>query len=173
MIDYALSKVLTEQSVRAIMNPRKLYIYRCSDVVPPIARIDRQWRRDHWLSILFSCGKPGFAANDDFPVWIAPVDHLVRAFVLLLDNAYPGAYHLLGNKYLWSTFYKYAEEPPTVLPATAKLAVHVNPVIRIDPPLATCIDAPLTNAILESLEFRWPRIEADYWRRYAHYAITH
>ena len=73
MIDYALSKVLTEQAVRSIVPPQRLSVYRCSDFVPSPGNLKGDWRRNHWLTILFQAGKSGFEPGDSFPVWIATV----------------------------------------------------------------------------------------------------
>ncbi|KKM76094.1 hypothetical protein LCGC14_1383570 [marine sediment metagenome] len=159
MIDYALSKVLTERAVSTIIDERNLFTYRCSDVVPGPGQIDRQWRRNHWLSILFSAGKRGFDPGDDFPVWIATVEDVAKRIQMLIDTNRPGAYHLLGNVYTWGLFQEYALENALPGAITRRLVEQVTPVIRIDPPLAHCIR--------QENKASWTHLNEAYWQEYA------
>jgi len=172
MIDYALSKVLMEAAVASIVDPVRLSVYRCSDVVPPYAGdIGRYWRNNHWLAILFASGRDGFAQNDDFPVWIAPLDELVRALVILIRESHGGAYHLLGSRYTWRQFHSTAMDLDES-EYRKTLVKRVTPVVRIDPPLATCIYAKRTDALLkDSYEFEWSILPKEYWQIFAKYAI--
>lgn len=166
MIDYALSKVLVEQSVTSIVDAGRLSIYRCSDFVPSPGRFAAEWRRNHWLTILFRAGKHGFDPGDDFPVWIAPVDEVAEAIALLVTESRRQVYHLLGHVYYWSEFQEAAMEEAGTGLMHQKLVDIVTPVIRIDPPLADCIDQVLTLKELGRLGFEYKSLEADYWRQY-------
>lgn len=170
MNHYALSKVLMETAVTSILPSYQTSIYRCCDVVPPWNGIKREWRRNHWLSILFAAGKAGFEPVDDFPVWIAPVDELVRALVILIHaQCGRGAFHLLGHRYTWRQFHSYA---PTLKSSKyhKMLVKQVTPIVRIDPPLATCIYATITDALLAEQGFTWSLLPTEYWQEFAHYA---
>jgi nucleoside-diphosphate-sugar epimerase len=170
MIDYALSKVMVELAVRTIVPAHRLSIYRCSDVVPPVGRLAEQWRRDHWLAILFGAGKEGFRPVDDFPVWIAHVDDMARALSILIRYPGTGAYHLLGRIHRWREFHEQAVDlsRPSAL---SRLVPKVEEVIRISPPLATCIDQATTSHTLKTLGFTWADRSVDYWREFATMAV--
>ncbi len=171
MIDYALSKVLTEQVVRSIVPPSKLSVYRCSDFVPSPGRFATDWRRNHWLTILFSAGKAGFNPGDGFPVWIATVDDVAKAIALLVTGygtlyVPRSAYHLLGHMYPWSQFQQGAQVLPVPATPHEKLVDIVRSVIRITPPLAHCIGQRRTEHALSAMGFEWEYLEPEYWREY-------
>ena len=171
MNHYALSKVLTEQSVTSIMTPGKLSIYRCSDVVPPRNRMDEEWRRNHWLSILFSAGKHGFLQNDHYPIWTAQVDELSKAIVLIINSKKPGVYHLLGHRYYWNEFFSYTLRHSRLPKMINKFVKQVTPIIRINPPLATTINGYQTNKFLKVLGFEWTYLNENYWYKFAQIAF--
>ncbi len=165
MIDYALSKVLMEQAVVSVGG--KFSIYRCSDFVPTPGRFAQEWRRNHWLTILFRAGKDGFAPGDDFPVWIASVGDIARALALFItDENHRSIYHLLGHVYYWSDFQAAAQSGMSAGLMHQKLVDIVTPVIRIDPPLALCIDQKHTEKELNRLDFHWEYLGFDYWKLY-------
>ncbi len=170
MNHYALSKVLTEQAVRSIMSPERLHIYRCSDVVPGANRMVTQWRENHWLSILFAYGKRGFADNDAFPVWIATVDDMAAAIAILVSTSGYPTHHLLGHVYNWWQFYDSAQNKVETRHQRRKLVEQVTPVIRIEPPLATCISQAATRARLEHAGFYWEKLGFGYWTDYGRQA---
>lgn len=168
MNDYALSKVLVEQAVRSILPPSALSVYRCSDVIPARDTFDQHWRRNHWLSIMFAAGRAAFWPCDNFPVWIATTQELAQALALLIKDGSPGAYHLLGHVYTWEQFWEAAR--PTVPERGQRFVPVVRRIVRIDPPLATCIDQTQTVAKLRELGFKWTRLGMDYWKEFAAYA---
>ncbi len=172
MIDYALSKVLTEQAVRSIVPPSHLSIYRCSDFVPSPDSFKGDWRANHWLTILFQAGKSGFDPGDNFPVWIATVNDIAEAIARLVTakaTTYrpEAAYHLLGHRYYWNEFQEAAHVGEKVGLLRQRLVDTVRPVIRIDPPLAFCIDQSRTKSALKLMNFEWEYLRPEYWRDYA------
>ncbi len=171
MNDYALSKVAVEALIGSMVPLGRLFIYRCSDVVPHPDRLEEDWRPNHWLSILFSAGKSGFEPPDGFQVWIADATSVAQAIGLLIEGGVPGAYHLLGHKYAWSSFHNWAQDTPTrpFWPKSAR--DRVTAVVRIDPPLATSIDQITTVRILRNRGFEWPVLPPIYWWEFAAKAV--
>lgn len=172
MIDYAASKVLVELSVKAAYPDA--YIYRTSDVVPDPGRFWEQWRRNHWLTILFSAGQEGFKYRDSFPVWVAPVGDIASGIATLVEARLPGShrhFHLLGQRYLWWEFVSALPDDylsPRGRQGVAKIAREV---VRIDPPLAECITQDQTVEILLDLGHKYSLLGADYWEEYARMSI--
>ncbi len=168
MIDYALSKVLTEQAVQSTMSPGKLSIYRTADFVPSPGHFAEDWRKNHWLTILFQAGKTGFNPGDDFPVWVATTGDVARAIALLImdPRVRNRAYHLLGHVYYWSQFQEAAQVGESASLLQQRMVDTVRAVVRIDPPLANCIVQYDTKQELGELGFQWEYLELDYWQKY-------
>ncbi len=166
--DYATSKVLVELSVASIL-PEAQFL-RIGDVVPPISAMETDWRRSHWLPILFSCGKPGFQfAPDDYGVWLADVSELARSIMLLVN--YPGGrYHLLGNTYCWSELRGHALEMEREGQILSPMVKWMTDII-LHGPEARMVDDDKTRKLLGKEGFTWHKLDATYWKAFAERSV--
>ncbi len=160
-LNYSTSKVFVELAVSAISS--RSQIIRLGDVVPPIDRLSTDFRRAHWLSILFSSGPCGFDwARPDYTVWLADARELARAVRVLMDA--PGrCYHALGKRYGWRFFRQHAV--PTTLPRPALARWMTN--IILHGPEGSEVNEDVTYQALAKEGFEWSTLDAKYWAAFA------
>jgi len=159
---YSASKVMLELAVRAITPYAQ--IFRFGDAVPPVEKFGLDWRSSHWLSILFACGKKGFAfAPDNYSVWVASTEEIADAMVFLIGNGARSRYHLLGNHYSWAFFRQHACEEGHLSRLMSKWMTS----IVMYGPEAHMVSGSHTDAELKRLGFTWPKLSPDYWRIFA------
>lgn len=168
---YSTSKVMVELATEAILPSFQLQIVRIGDVVPPIEDMERNWRRTHWLPILFSCGKAGFSfAPPNYEVWLSDVSELARAITSLLDSPQHRV-HALGEKYDWATLREYAHHTPQSRPSLLRMAEWMSWVI-LHGPEARMVSDRSTRAVLQYRSmFQWTRLGDEYWTTFANRSL--
>lgn len=176
MKPYTLSKVIAESLVS--QTARRLTIYRVGDVVPGMDDLVRDWRKNHWLSVLFSAGRSAFPTGY-YPVWIAHVDDVSRAIAMISQsgpNDRFGTHHLLGLVYSMGYLKKHAEdvEIGTLQPLVDKVLKYVH----IEPSLADTVDSARTSRLLSTWSGSapdpyWLSLTSHYWSTYAEVSIAY
>lgn len=162
---YSTSKVFVELAVSSILPTTR--IFRIGDVVPPICNFDRDWRKTHWLPILFRCGKQGFDyAPHTYKVWLGDTSEVAKAIIHLMDA--PGhRHHVLGNPYSWATFRKNAMSEGVSSPGLAKWMTD----IILHGPEADMVDDTATRLVLAKGGFTWSKLNDNYWRSFAERSV--
>ena len=160
-LHYSISKCMVELAVRAVS--KRAHIYRLGDVIPPMANMESDWRRNHWLPILFMCGKEGFShAPPDYGIWLADTAELAKAVVLLTSCDEP-RYHVLGHLYHWKEFKGWALDRQTKMRAMG----HWMTEIILHGPDGNDVDGTLTTQLLASKGFSWTTQGDTYWQAFA------
>jgi nucleoside-diphosphate-sugar epimerase len=158
---YSQSKCLMELAVRAVS--KEAQIIRLGDVVPPIAHMAEDWRKTHWLSILFSCGQHGFDyAPPKYSVWLATAEEVARAITKLFDEQ-GRCFHVLGQRHFWTEFQAYAE-PEGKTPLA--MAEWMTKIVLYGPEGQNVNDA-YTKHTLSEKGFEFQQLYSDYWRAFA------
>jgi nucleoside-diphosphate-sugar epimerase len=161
-LPYSMSKVLVELATRAV-NPYTV-IYRVGDVVPPLEDMSKNWRRNHWLSVLFSQGKAGFDLfPEDYGVWLSETKELAHSIRLLLHRSSP-TYHVLGCRYNISELREAAL--PVFLPSQPVIQWMTE--IVLHGPEASMVDNDgETPGLLRLDNFKYTRLDKHYWEEFA------
>lgn len=171
MKPYTLSKVLAEHLVRD--TARRFTIYRCSDVIPSPEDLHADWRRNHWLSVLFAAGKEAFP-DEEYPIWIADVTELANGIAMIADELIPSTtaqtHHLLGRTYWFGELRQYAADfnNPKAGYISSGIVDKVLKYVHIDPALASTVDSVVTHDLLPKFTKR----EASYWKEYAEISMV-
>ncbi len=165
-LNYSTSKILMEYTVAAII-PNDLAIYRLGDVIPPLANIGKDWRRTHWLSILFGCGQSGFSyARPGYTVWLGDTSEVARAISILMDSE-DTIHHILGKRYSWADFQRFCWTTAIDRPQLSKWMTD----IILHGPEASEVDCFHTMNRLAEVELGWTRKGDAYWTTFA--AMAH
>lgn len=156
---YVASKVIAE--LVGTLYPRS-HLYRVCDVVPSVYRLEQDFRRDHWLSILFGHTPSGLRLDRRF--YIATDMEVAKAIWILKtqSNRTPRAiYHVLGNVYNWSDI---APEPLRSVSMAEASTVHTLVAMLSEMnELPSRIAAPITQYDLHRYGFDYQQLGADYW----------
>ncbi|KKN32854.1 hypothetical protein LCGC14_0809720 [marine sediment metagenome] len=164
-LPYSLSKALMENAISAILPPEQLQILRLGDVVPPVSAFSADWRRDHWLPVLFSCGKPGLShAPPDYHVWVSDVSELAKAVCLLLDSPMSMC-HVLGKMYSFEQFKRNAMDVPAE-ENRDRLSKWMTHIITYGPEAHMVTDYSTMDE-LHLRGFEWTTLEDPYWIAFA------
>jgi len=173
MTPYTLTKVLGELAATSIVPPPLLRIYRICDVVPDLLRLEHDWRRDHWLSILTWAGKRAF---DEIPhtrdFYLATGSEVGKAIVTLAHREHTvSRFHVIGNRY-------YAG----YLASRSDMHITSNKAVQYGQQVARMlyrgeawkwpIDGDSTRLYLESLGVTYQRLNDDYWTAFRDFTIA-
>ena len=142
-------------------------IVRIGDVVPPVEDMATNWRRNHWLPIMFSCGRNAFDyIPEDYTVWLSRTDELARnvAQVASLGYGHSGRYHLLGNRYSLRKFREYVDDGRS---KSLILAQWISEKI-LHAPEASMVSQSITEKMYH---FDWTTLDANYWKAFAERSI--
>lgn len=160
-LQYSTSKALVELAVRAVCP--KCQIIRVSDVVTPLEDLTREFRRTHWLSIIFSGGWGAFDFNQhDYGVWLADAAEMARAIAILIHQPDP-CYHAFGHVYLWSELREGLE---IAEPRNLALAKEMSTIVKYGPEAGEVTDV-MTQKVLRQAGFTWSRKTLEYWQAVA------
>lgn len=165
-LTYSTSKVLMELAVSAVKPDTQ--ILRLGDVVPPLDRLEIDWRRSHWLSILFASGPAGFQfVPPEYTVWLADAAELAAAIAILMDK--PGhCYHVLGKRYSWSFFRENA-----ALSARPRIALtEWMTKIVMHGPEGGRVNEDFTYRTLQEEDFEWTLLNPAYWKAFGERSVA-
>jgi len=159
-LTYSTSKVLMELAVSSVKPNTQ--VLRLGDVVPPPDRLQDDWRRTHWLSILFASGPEGFSfAPKDYSVWLADAAQLAEAVALLLNKP-AHCYHVLGRRYAFGYFQSHAAQASN---PRLKLARRMTEIVMHGPEAKQVAD-DFTIRALDEEDFTWKQLSPEYWRAF-------
>lgn len=170
---YTMTKAMSELMLSSVVPERLLRIYRISDVVPDVVRMMPDWRRDHWLSVLFRCGRYGFVLiPDDRVFYLATGSDIASAVVGLAYSTEKSGYryHVIGRPYsvnYLSSFASSAFRSDT----GQRLAERVTRLVYGGPEWVWPIDSTRTDGILAGLGFNYSSLGAPYWDAFSREAI--
>ncbi len=166
-LTYSTSKVLMELAVSSVKPDTQ--ILRLGDVVPPLHRLTDDFRRTHWLSILFASGAKGFDfAPEDYSVWLSDAAQLAEAVALLMDKP-AHCYHVLGRRYTWNLFQTNTTQSSK---PRLKLARWMTELVMHGPE-ARRVNDDFTVRTLEEADFEWKPLSPEYWRAFGMRSVEH
>jgi nucleoside-diphosphate-sugar epimerase len=164
---YVLSKCLSELLAEAVLPPERLSVYRTADVVPPMDRVSRDIRRNHWITVLLGTDAAAYCPRlARFQFYAAPADQMASAVLTLLERDAGRRYHLFGHKYDWSELARgldHADVPA----ARMALGRRVAALLDTDPPISARAVQQETLQILHTAGFGWRQPNTHYWQRLA------
>ena len=164
-IPYTASKITTELLLPYVAN--RYQIYRIGDVVPDRALMKHDFRRNHWMSILFGCGKSGFEfiPSDRIFYVLTGTDIANCVMALAFNSTSNNRHHVLGYPYTLKYLSQFSGGSGSDI--GQRIAKRVSHLLWKDETWVWPIDNGHTLRNLTNLGVEHEKLGDNYWRLFS------